>query len=84
MVPLRSGILILVIGIVSVSLFSFTYADESTEQTIDEVIYPGGMVMQPFNTSDIGTWKPQAFNSSDIPSMHPPNSSIPLPAGVSI
>ena len=78
MVTLRSGILVMITGVLIASLFCFVCAD-------DDVIYPGGMVMpsfntsmigtmhgaEAFNTSMIGTMKPKSFNSSEIPSMHP-------------
>ncbi|OQA54928.1 MAG: hypothetical protein BWY45_02421 [Euryarchaeota archaeon ADurb.Bin294] len=105
MATLRSGILALIVCAIVASLLSFAYADD--------VIYPGGMIITKFNSSEIGSMHPpEKFNSSEIASMHPPekfnsseiasmhtpekfnsseiasmqkpNSTVPLPPGVSI
>ncbi len=87
----RSGILVFTVCVALVSLLSFVYADD--------VIYPGGMILTKFNSSEIASMHPpEKFNSSEIASMHTPekfnssmiasmqkpNSTIPLPPGVSL
>jgi len=91
MAALRSGILVIITGLLIASFLSFAYADD--------VIYPGGMVIPKFNSSMIASMHPaEKFNSSEIASMSPAekfnssmiatmqkaNSTVPLPAGISI
>ena len=99
------GILIVIICAIAGFLFSCAYADD--------VIYPGGMILTKFNSSEIASMKPaekfnsseiastkpaekfnsseiastkpaEKFNSSEIASMQKPNSTIPLPKGITI
>jgi hypothetical protein len=106
MIALRPGILIVMVILIFGSLLSFAYAE-------DDAIYPGGMIIKKFNSSEIASMSPatkfnsseiasmspakkfnsseiasmspaKKFNSSEIGSMKKPNSTVPLPPGVSI
>ncbi len=62
MASVGSGLIIMGIVFVIGSLFCFAYADDE--------IYPGGMVIPKFNSSEIGTRQAaDKFNSSEIGTM---------------
>ena len=63
MASIGSGVILMGIVVVIGSLFCLAYAD-------DDEIYPGGMVITKFNSSEIGTMQnSQKFNSSEIGTM---------------
>ena len=62
MASIGSGVILMGIVVVIGSLFCFAYADDE--------IYPGGMVITKFNSSEIGTMQAaEKFNSSEIGTM---------------
>ena len=91
MASVSSGLIIMGIVVVIGSLICFAYADDE--------IYPGGMVIPKFNSSEIGTMQnsekfnsseigtmqnSEKFNSSEIGTMQNTVSTVPLPPGVTV